>query len=154
MDQIGACVATHLVIGLGYLLLNIKQEELAMKNETDELYQFLACDYYATGEGRTVCLLITRAYPHTDDYETPSKFEDGVYTPPVMKSGHTPKVRAAREFAENFGGWYLQGAENLPREEFMKRFGHYLPDYVKNVLTSDDKPGNMNYTQQFHINFS
>ena len=152
MDQIGVCVATHLVIGLGYLLLNIKQEELAMKNETDELYQFLACDYYATGEGRTISLLITRAYPHTDDYEDHVLLSH----PPkrVLKKGYTPKVIAAREFAEHFGVWYLQGAENLPREEFVKRFGHYLPDYVKNVLTSDDTPGNMNFTQQFHINFS
>ena len=39
--------------------------------ENEELYQFLACDYFATGEGRTVMLLITRAYPHADDYETP-----------------------------------------------------------------------------------
>jgi hypothetical protein len=37
MDRIGGCVATHLVIGLDYLRLNIKQEKVAMKNETDEL---------------------------------------------------------------------------------------------------------------------
>lgn len=122
----------------------------------DELYQFLACDYFATGEGRSVMLLITRAYPHVDDYETPGKFEDGVYTPPVMKAGHTDKVRAAREFADKFGGYYLQGAENLPREEFIERFGHLLPDFAKKILNAEgnDRPGNFNFSQQFHFNYS
>lgn len=127
-----------------------------MTQDNDELYQFLACDYYATGEGRSVMLLITRAYPHTDDYETPGKFENGVYTPPVLKKGMTDKVRAAREFAEKFGGYYLQGAENLPREEFLERFGHLLPEFAHNLLNAEkgDRPGNFNFAQQFHFNFS
>ena len=120
----------------------------------DELYQFLACDYYATGEGRTVMLLITRAYPHVDDYEDHVLLSH----PPkrVLKKGHTPKVIAAREFADIFGRYYLQGAENIPREEFIKRFGHHLPDYVKTLLNedSDKGPGNFNFHQSMHINFS
>lgn len=112
----------------------------------NELYQFLACDYYATGEGRTVCLLITRAYPHVDDYDKNSD----------LKKGHTPKVIAAREFAEQFGGYYLQGAENLPREEFLKRFGHHLPEYVHKILNAEgnDRPGNFNFVQSVHFNYS
>jgi hypothetical protein len=123
---------------------------------TEELYQYLACDYYATGEGRTVCLLITRAYPHTDDYESHGSYENGVYTPPVMKAGHTAKARAAREFAEHFGGWYLQGAENLSREEFLKRFGNHLPPYAEKILSPDpgEGPGNFNLKLQIHMNFS
>lgn len=122
----------------------------------DELYQFLACDYYATGEGRTVCLLITRAYPHTDDYETHCSYTDGVYTPPVMKTGHTPKVIAAREFIEKFGSYLAQGAENLPREEFIGRFGHLLPEFAHKLINAkgNDRPGNFNFSQQFHFNFS
>ena len=114
----------------------------------DELYQFLVCDYYATGEGRTVSLLITRAYPHTDDYE------DVKMMPPKVKN--SAKVRAAREFAERFGGWYLHGAENLPREEFLSRFGHHLPQYLINALSAEgeDCPGNLNFSQQLHLNFS
>jgi hypothetical protein len=122
----------------------------------DELYQFLACDYFATGEGRSVMLLITRAYPHTDDYATPGKFEDGVYTLPTLKKGISDKTIAAREFADKFGGYYLQGAENLPREEFLKRFGHLLPEFAHKLLDAegDDRPGNFNFAQQFHFNFS
>lgn len=123
---------------------------------SDELYQFIACDYYATGEGRTVMLLITRAYPHSDDYAESSKFEDGVYTPPVMKKGHTPRVIAAREFIEQFGGWYARGSENLSRDEFIQRYGHHLPEYVHNILAAKgaDRPGNLNFKQSVHINFS
>src|SRR6056297_3222304 len=100
----------------------------------EELYQFLACDYFATGEGRTISLLITRAYPRTDDYE------DVKVMPPQIKN--SAKVRAAREFGEKFGGWYLQGAENLPREEFLQRFGNHLPEYMSKLLNAEgeDRP--------------
>lgn len=123
-----------------------------MMNE--ELYQFLVSDYYATGEGRTVCILITRAYPHAEDYE------DRVLTshPPkrILKRGHTPKVIAAREFRDKFGTWYLEGAENISREEFIKRYGHLLPEFARKILDAegDDRPGNFNFAQQFHFNFS
>ena len=122
----------------------------------EELYQFLACDYYATGEGRSIMLLITRAYPHADDYETPGDYnlETKVYTPPVMKKGHTPKVIAAREFAEQFGGYYLQGAENLSRLEFIRKYKSYLPEYVLNFLDSEEQPGNFNFKQSVHFNFA
>lgn len=123
---------------------------------SEELYQFLACDYYATGEGRTVMLLITRAYPHADDYETPGdyNFETKVYTPPVMKKGHTPKLIAAREFIKEFGGYFAQGAENLPRDEFVAKYGRHLPEYVLNFLNSEDQPGNFNFKQSVHMNYS
>lgn len=122
----------------------------------EELYQFLACDYFATGEGRTIMLLITRAYPHADDYETPGDYnlETKVYTPPVMKKGHTPKLIAAREFIEEFGGYYARGAENLPRDEFIAKYGRFLPEPVLKLLNSDDQPGNLNFKQSFHFNFS
>lgn len=116
-----------------------------MKNQSEELYQFLVCDYYGTGEGRTICLLITRAYPRADDYE-------GSY--PDITYKNTAKFRAAREFINAFGGWLAQGAENLPREKFLEKYGHHLPEYAKNMLTSDEQPGNFNFKQALHFNFS
>ena len=114
----------------------------------EELYQFLACDYFATGEGRTVSLLITRAHPRTDDYEDVMTGK--------LKQGHTAKVRAAREFKELFGGWFLQGAENLSREEFIKKYGNHLPEYMTKLLEAEgeDRPGNLNFSTQIHLNFS
>jgi len=111
----------------------------------DELYQFLACDYYATGEGRTLCLLITRAYPYADDYE-------GEYPNHTIKN--SAKFRAARQFVEEFGSYYAQGAENLTREEFVQKFGRFIPDPVLQLLNSEDQPGNLSFKQQFHFNFS
>src|SRR6056300_1375154 len=108
---------------------------------TDELYQFIAAEYFATGEGNTVMLLITRAYPQGDDYETQGEIVDGKFVPGTLKNG--AKFRAAREFVNEYGGYYAQCAENLSREEFLKRFGHYLPEFVKNVLTNEDQPGNL-----------
>ena len=118
----------------------------------EELYQFLACDYFATGEGRTVMLLITRAYPRGDDYETLGDVVDGKFVPGTLKN--SAKFRAAREFADEFGGYYLQGAENLSREEFLKRFGNHLPPYTEKILNSEDGPGNFNLKLQIHMNYS
>ena len=115
----------------------------------EELYQFLACDYYATGEGRTVSLLITKAYPCADDYED-------FHTVPNKKIKNSAEDRAAREFRERFGSRYLQGAENLSREEFLQRFGNHLPQYMTKLLNAEgaDRPGNLNFSTQIHLNFS
>jgi hypothetical protein len=125
--------------------------------ENEELYQYLVCDYYATGEGRTICLLITRAYPKPDDYEIPPDFvtdENGKmqYVPGILK--YSQKFIAARQFGERFGSWYLQGADNLPREEFIEKWGRFLPEPVLNLLNSEDQPGNLSFSQEFHFNFS
>ena len=94
------------------------------------------------------------AYPRTDDYETPSDFVDGKFVPGTLKN--SAKFRAAREFAEEFGGYYLQGAENLSREEFLKRFGNHLPPYAEKILSPEpgEGPGNFNLKLQIHMNFS
>lgn len=114
--------------------------------------QFLVADYSATGEGRTIMILITRAYPLQDDYATQATFEDGKFTPGILKKGHTAKVRAAREFAERFHGYYLPSAQNLPHDEFMAKWGHMIPEAVKKAVSSD--AGNLNYHASFHLNFS
>ena len=121
---------------------------------SDELYQFVVCDYSATGEGRTLCLLITRAYPKGDDYETHGELVDGKFVPGTLKN--SAKFRAAREFVEQFGGYYARGAENLTREEFLKRFGNHLPPYTEKMLNPEpgEGPGNFNLKLQIHMNYS
>ncbi len=99
--------------------------------------QYLASDYYATGEGRTICLLITGAYPRQDDY-----LDD------TLKNSE--KFRAAREFIEEFD-YFAQGAVNFSKEEFMKRFGQFVPDVIQRML---DKPANIHFTQRFHYNYA
>jgi hypothetical protein len=119
------------------------------------LYQFIVSDYSATGEGRTVMILITRAYPKTDDYATESYFDDvEKVCVRELKPNHTSKVRAGREFIEEFGGYYAGGAENLPQEDFLERFEHYIPEYVKHILDNTKNYTNLHFKQTLHLNFS
>jgi hypothetical protein len=101
--------------------------------------QYLVSDYYATGEGRTICLLITCGYTIQDDY-----LEDGA----TLKNSE--KFRVAREFIEEFG-YFAQGAVNLSKEEFMKRYGKFVPDSVQYML---DEPAKIRFIQRFHFNYA
>src|SRR6056297_4078171 len=85
---------------------------------------YVVSDYSATGEGRTVSVLVTRARARRDethnDFEVEPSFTDDGYDPGVEKN--TPEFRALREFAEEFNGFYAMGAEVLDRNEFFHRF--------------------------------
>ena len=67
----------------------------------------IASDYSATGEGRTVMVLITRARARRDekqnDFEVEPSFTENGYNPGV--EANTPEFRALREFTEEFGGY-------------------------------------------------
>lgn len=103
-------------------------------------YQYVVGDYYATGEGRTVCILITRAYPNAEQRDR----------------SDSAKLIAAQQFIERFGSFIASGAENLQYEDFLKRFGHMLPEVIKKILRAgrDDTPGNFTWASEYHINFS
>lgn len=123
----------------------------------DNVYQYVASDYFGTGEGRTICVLITRAYPTQDDYEVPPDFKEDVegklqYIPGVLK--HSQKFIAAREFRERFGDFYVNFAENLSKEDFFNRFGRLVPEMVVKLHDSEDTPGNFHFAQEFHFNYS
>jgi hypothetical protein len=123
----------------------------------DELYQYVFSDYYGTGEGRTICVLITRAYPKQDDYEVAPDFVEDVegklqYVPGVLK--YSQKFIAAREFKERFGDFYVEFAENLSKEEFLTRCGRLLPDMVLKLVNGEDTPSNLYFAQEFHFNYS
>lgn len=102
--------------------------------------QFLVSNYFATGEGNSVCLLVTKAYPRKEDY-----LEDG-------ELANSAEFRAAREFIEQFGGFYAMGVENLPKEEFFKKYKQYLPSFLERLV--EEGAGNINYSMKFHLNFS
>src|SRR6056300_641696 len=56
----------------------------------DEYWRYMIADYSATGEGHTVCLMVTQAVPYGDDYP-----KDG---PDKYKALNTQEYRAVREF--------------------------------------------------------
>jgi hypothetical protein len=111
---------------------------------------FVVSDYYATGEGCTISILITRAFPRQDDYDLSPSYSNSGYDGGTLKN--SANFRALREFIELFGGWYGHGAEILSKDEFLSKAGKYIPDMVVKML--DEPSGHLHYHSQFHINFS
>jgi hypothetical protein len=116
---------------------------------------YMVADYSATGEGRTISILITRAYPREEDWITFPKFEkdeNGKYykIEGVLKCTH--EEIALREFTRTFDAWTAIGVEFLSKEDFIKKAGKYLSDLV--IKTIDEPAGNFHYHSQFHINYS
>lgn len=101
--------------------------------------KYLVSDYHATGEGRTICILITKAYPRLVDYKD-------------SKLINSEEFRACREFTENFDSYYLPIAVFLDVEEFFKVYGRYVPLFLETMVHSDI--GNLNYAMKFHFNFA
>lgn len=121
----------------------------------DDRLQYMMCDYLATGEGRTICLMICMPYPTSDDYEVqPSIGEDWKYVPGVLKTSYSEI--AARRFREKFGDYMAIGIEHLTREEFIGHWGKYVPEVVQKLTDPDgeDPPGNIQWHMLLHYNFS
>jgi hypothetical protein len=124
---------------------------------TQPLYQFVIGDYFATGEGRTIMLMITRAYPAQDDYETPGSFamqEDGKlhYTPGVLKS--TTEQIALREFTDEFGAWFGASGKIISEADFLKQGSKLIPEAVREIIGDANAPGNFKWASRFHCNYS
>lgn len=96
-------------------------------------YQFLVSTYLATGEGKTVSILITKGY-----------------------GPGTKEENANAQFLETFGAFMTQGVKNLSYDEFMKGYKQHLPGWVANVLQAEppDVPGGFKYSSQVHVNYS
>lgn len=126
-----------------------------MSKKLDDLYVFVESEYSATGEGLTVALLITRAYPRQEDYDIEPEFitinGKTEYHPGSMKNG--PGFRALREFSEIHGGFLARGAQLYSHEQFMKRRAAYIPRVVENLLKDPEQPGNFVWHTQVHMNF-
>lgn len=123
---------------------------------SEDPYVFLAIDYFATGEGRSIYLLVTRAYPRQEDYEVHPDWDNETgYTPGVLKS--TPTDIALREMHDKgCDPYFMQGVKELRREEFLMQYRDVLPEFVVKILDEADNagPGNFNYYVQLHFNYS
>jgi hypothetical protein len=96
-----------------------EQKDALEHKENNEYWLFMVSDYFGTGEGRTLCLMMTSALPcREEDFQNP----DNKYAPSTTK-----EYRARRKFKEAFGYWYSQGLEFLTREEFFTKYSQYLP---------------------------
>jgi hypothetical protein len=91
---------------------------------------FFVSEYYATGEGITVSILITVGAPSNQE-----------------------NVESARkEFVELFGEFISIGIEQLTRAEFVPKVDKYIPPKILENL--DTSCCNFKYYSQFHINCS
>lgn len=109
----------------------------------DEYWRFLVRDYGATGEGRTISVLMTQANPYGDDFPSdgPNKYV------PIT----TTEYRAVREFHKYFGTWSLYGVDFLSREDFFEKYANFLPPALVNLK---DKQCFLAYHGELHFNFS
>ena len=80
---------------------------------------YMAADYCATGEGRTLMFMVTRAYGSVDE-------------PPNL----TREDIARRQFVRQFGNYMAMGVEFFDRETFLEKYGNLIPDLVKNLTTN------------------
>lgn len=123
---------------------------------TKDFNQYVVSDYLATGEGRTVITLITRAPAMLDlgDYEVEPYFDETGFHHGIEKT--TPEERALREFKEIFGGYLAIGAEVLDRYEFFHRFGNHVPKILYDLTDpeSDSYPPAFQWYGHLHLNFS
>lgn len=123
---------------------------------SEDPYVFLAIDYFATGEGRSIFLLVTRAYPRREDYEVQPNWDNETgYTPGVLKSTRTDiALREMRD--KGCDPYFMEGVEELKREEFLIKYQSVLPEFVVEILneTGKEAPGNFNYYVQLHFNYS
>lgn len=88
-------------------------------------WRFMVNDYYATGEGRTISLMITQALPGMEeDFDT----ENYGYQTVTSK-----EYRAIREFYEVFGEFDSHGLEFLPEDHFFGMYANCLPPLLQNI---------------------
>jgi hypothetical protein len=121
---------------------NARKDALEHK-KNNEYWVFMVSDYFGTGEGRTLCLMMTSALPcREEDFQNP----DNKYV-----ASTTKEYRARRKFKEAFGDWHYQGLEFLTREEFFTKYSQYLPP---KLIELKDQLCYIEYCSELHFNFS
>jgi hypothetical protein len=107
----------------------------------DEYWVYMISEYFGTGEGQTVCIMMTQAEPHRDDFT-----EDNRYVPINSK-----QYRAVRAFHEQFGTWYLHGLKFLSKEDFFTEYSYYIPPVMMKL---SNKSCFKDFYTRVHYNFS
>ena len=107
----------------------------------DEYWVYMVSEYFGTGEGQTVCVMMTQATPHGDDFSGENK-----YVPVNSK-----QYRAVRAFHEQFGTWYLHGLKFLSKEDFFIECAYYIPPVMMKL---SNKSCFKDFYTRVHYNFS
>jgi hypothetical protein len=112
---------------------------------------FVIGSYGATGEGITVSMLVTKAYPKQSDFDPPPGYdENSKYRPGELKK--SKEEIAIGEFEEIFGKFYSMNAQIVSQDDFFAMGKAWIPDAVKKSIES--QPGNIKWFSQIHLNYS
>jgi len=107
----------------------------------DEYWVYMLSEYGATGEGNTVCLMMTQATPYGDDFSDENRYV------PI----NSQQYRAVRAFHEQFGTWYLHGLRFLSKEDFFTECAYYIPPVMMKL---SNKNCYKDFHTRVHYNFS
>lgn len=88
-------------------LVESYEEKYGSFSGRNDPYYFMVSDYYATGEGRTISILITTG--------------EAEYSP-------------IKEFYELFGSHLLLSVEFVPRTFFFDNYGNFIPTIIPKVI--------------------
>jgi hypothetical protein len=106
-----------------------------------EYWVYMVSEYGATGEGNTVCIMMTQATPYGNDFS-----DENRYVPINSK-----QYRAVRAFHEQFGTWYLHGLRFLSKEDFFTECAYYIPPVMMKL---SNKSCYKDFHTRVHYNFS
>jgi hypothetical protein len=109
----------------------------------NEHLMYMSSSYYGTGEGQTVCLMVTQALPTALDFNRDGPSPDI----PI----NTKAYRAVREFMDTFGTWHCHGLDFHTQDDFYNEYGQYLPPIMDRLRKSRCY---MNFHTEVHFNFS
>jgi len=113
-----------------------------------ESWFFLEAEYYATGEGQTLCLQMTQANPWGGDN---GDFDRTLPYPDNYKPITTQAYRAVRGFHKLFGTFFLHGLRFHTREAFFTRYANQLPAVLVKLK---DEECFLEYHSELHFNFA
>ncbi len=109
----------------------------------DESWVYMVSEYFGTGEGQTVCIMMTQANPgHAEDFETSTN---------KYVACTTKQYRAVRAFHEQFGTWHLHGLRFLSKEDFFSEYSYYIPPVMMKL---SNKSCFKEFHTRVHYNFS
>lgn len=109
----------------------------------DEYWVYMVAEYFGTGEGQTVCIMMTQAVPsHPEDFETSTN---------KYVACTTQQYRAVRAFHEQFGTWHLHGLRFLSKEDFFTEYAYYIPPVMMKL---SNKSCFKEFHAKVHYNFS
>jgi hypothetical protein len=106
-------------------MLEIASEREAANQE--QFYKFFVCDYFATGEGRSIWLMVDRWYG----------------------KGWSDPLHHFQTFIED--AYYYSFIEEANEEKFLNYYANLIPDYVRKMIEKKDQQG---FTWQTHLHFN